>query len=287
MKSPAATKYSMKSGASWPLRHPGLDRIVAAPSTGHERFLIAHFWLPLLAFAVSAVGLMLLHGDAWVADRLYAWQGHRWALRDGFVTQGLIHIGGRDLSTAAWLAVAGTWIVARLRPGMAALRTPLAYLALSTLLATALVAWIKSWSNMDCPWDLLRYGGDRPYVGLLGLRPLGLSRGVCFPAGHASGGYAWMALYFFFLMLRPRLRWFGLALGILAGLVFGVSQQLRGAHFLSHDLWTATICWMSALGAYLLFRRRVEAEQRGLAATFGGEIALDSRPVGAYGQDIP
>ena len=287
MKSPAATKYSMKSGPSWPLHHPGLDRIAAAPSTRNERFLFGHFWLPLLAFAVLAIGLMLLHGDAWVADRLYAWQGHRWALRDAFVTQGLIHIAGRDLSTAAWLAVAATWVVARLRPGMAALRTPLAYLALSTLLATALVAWIKSWSNMDCPWDLLRYGGDRPYVGLLGLRPLGLSRGVCFPAGHASGGYAWMALYFFFLMLRPRLRWFGLALGIVTGLVFGVSQQLRGAHFLSHDLWTATICWMSALGVYLLFRRYVEVDELDPAATPGDEFAVDPGSLAAHRRSAP
>lgn len=261
MKSPAATKYSM-SGESWPPHHPGLDRIAAMPSRlRDEGFYFAHFWLPLLAFAVLAVGLMLLHGDTWVADRVYAWQGHRWALKNAFVTQTLIHIAGRDLSTAAWLAVAATWVVACLRPGMAALRTPLAYLVLSTLLATGLVAWIKSWSNMDCPWDLLRYGGDRPYIGLLGLRPVGMSRGVCFPAGHSSGGYTWMALYFFFLMVRPRLRWFGLSVGVAAGLLFGISQQLRGAHFLSHDLWTATLCWMSVFGIYLLFARRGDARR--------------------------
>ena len=96
---------------------------------------------------------------------------------------------------------------------------------------------------MDCPWDLLRYGGQRPYVELLHLRPIGLTRGACFPAGHASAGYAWMALYFFFLMARPQWRWWGLAAGAGAGLLFGLSQQLRGAHFLSHDLWTAMICW--------------------------------------------
>jgi membrane-associated PAP2 superfamily phosphatase len=30
--------------------------------------------------------------------------------------------------------------------------------------------------------------------------------------------------------------------------VFGIDQQLRGAHFLSHDLFTAMICWAVALG---------------------------------------
>ena len=162
MKSPAATKYSMKSGPSWPLHHPGLDRIAAAPSTRNERFLFGHFWLPLLTFAVLAIGLMLLHGDAWVADRLYAWQGHRWALRDAFVTQGLIHIAGRDLSTAAWLAVAATWVVARLRPGGEALRTPRAYLARATQQTTALGAGSKAWSNLASAGDGRREGGDRP-----------------------------------------------------------------------------------------------------------------------------
>jgi hypothetical protein len=34
------------------------------------------------------------------------------------------------------------------------------------------------------------------------------------------------------------------------GVVFGATQQLRGAHFLSHDLWTAAICWFNSLGWY-------------------------------------
>lgn len=216
---------------------------------------MTHLWLPLAAFLALAVALMAWHGDEWFADRLYAWQGHRWALRLNFITEQLIHKLGRDLSTAAWLGVLAAWIVARTRPGLSRWRKPLAYLAISTLWATALVAWIKSWSNMDCPWDLARYGGDRVFVGLFGLRPIGLPRGVCFPAGHASAGYAWMALYFFFLGTRPRLRWLGLSAGAVLGALFGLSQQLRGAHFMSHDLWTAAICWLSALGVYGLMRQ--------------------------------
>ena len=217
-------------------------------------FLAAH-WAPVLLLAASAVLLTTLHGDQWLADRIYAWQGHQWGLRSAFVTEMLIHIVGRNLSTAAWLGVLATWLVARSRPRLSSWRTPLAMLLASTLLATAVVAWIKSWSNMDCPWDLARYGGAREYVGLLSLRPVGMPRAVCFPAGHASAGYSWLALYFFFLVSRPQWRWFGLAAGVSLGLLFGVVQQLRGAHFLSHDLWTAAICWACALAGYLVFQR--------------------------------
>ena len=225
-----------------------------------RRFVLAHFWLPLSVFAVLTLVLMPGRGDLWIADRLYALQGHRWAFRHAFLTDAVIHVAGRDLSMVAWLMVVAAWLFARTRAGLQDWRGPLAYLAVSTLLATAVVAWIKSWSNMDCPWDLLRYGGERPYVGLLGLRPVGLSRGACFPAGHASAGYAWLGLYFFFRAIRPRLRWIGLFAGAMAGLVFGVSQQLRGAHFLSHDVWTAALCWMVAFGLSLLpWARQVPA----------------------------
>src|SRR3546814_753944 len=54
-------------------------------------------------------------------------------------------------------------------------------------------------------------------------------------------------LFFFFGRTRPQWRWKGLAAGLCAGLVFGVSQQLRGAHFASHDAWTLMVCWLVAL----------------------------------------
>lgn len=78
---------------------------------------------------------------------------------------------------------------------------------------------------------------------------------ACFPAGHASAGYAWLCLYYFALLWRPSWRWAGLWIGLGAGLVFGISQQLRGAHFLSHDVATALICWLLSLGLYLIVKR--------------------------------
>ena len=79
--------------------------------------------------------------------------------------------------------------------------------------------------------------------------------GRCFPAGHASAGYAWLALFFFFTAVKPACRRWGLAIGIGLGLLFGIAQQLRGAHFLSHDVFTAMICWSIALGLHLLMLR--------------------------------
>ncbi|MFT3761344.1 MAG: phosphatase PAP2 family protein [Pseudoxanthomonas sp.] len=209
--------------------------------------LAAQLLVPFLVYAALILWAVGAHGDLGIADRLYAWQGHAWALRSSRVLEHGLHVGGRRLSAVAWLLTALAWLWVRRRPQWAAWRWPLAYLALSVLLSSALVAWLKSWTNMDCPWDLLRYGGAREYVPLLAARPPGLAHAACFPAGHASAGYAWMALYFFFVRVRPRWRWPGLGIGIAAGVVFGLAQQLRGAHFLSHDLTTAMLCWSVAV----------------------------------------
>lgn len=224
-------------------------------------FLRRHLQWPLLALAGLFVIASLLHADLWLADRLYAWEGHTWALRQAWLTQH-IHLVGRELSTAAWLVVLAAWLVANLRLGWGHLRRPLAYLLTATALSTLLVAALKHWSNVDCPWDLVRYSGTRPYVGLFELRPPGLGRGLCFPAGHASAGYAWLALYFFLDAVKPRWRSAGLVAGLAVGLLFGMSQQLRGAHFVSHDLTALAICWMCAVVVYRLLYRAAPAVSR-------------------------
>lgn len=212
--------------------------------------------LPLAGLGVLLVWAGPLGGDQWLADRLYAWEGHAWSLRNAWITDTVIHVAGRNLNVVAWFVLFGCWVLACLPSSRRrALRRPLGYLLLATLVSCLAVSWIKSWSNMDCPWDLLRYGGQKAFVGLVELRPLGIGRGRCFPAGHASGGYAWMASYFFLLAVAPRWRWLGLGIGVGLGLVFGISQQLRGAHFLSHDLYTAGICWLVAFALYLAILR--------------------------------
>ena len=73
-----------------------------------------------------------------------------------------------------------------------------------------------------------------------------------FPSGHASGGYGQPGLYLFIYHYKPKWRWEGLSIGMLVGLTFGIAQQLRGTHFLSHDIWSLAICWFSALIVYWL-----------------------------------
>lgn len=210
-----------------------------------------------LVYLMMMVWLMGRHGDFAIADRLYAWQGSTWMLREHWLTGSWIHVGGKRLSLALWLVLAGMLVAMWKRPAWRAWRRPLLILLASVLLSTVVVALIKRYVPMFCPWSLQRYGGTAPFIGLFDAWPAGVRRNACFPAAHASTGFAWIALYFFFLQVRPRWRWWGLAFGMSMGALFALAQELRGAHFLSHDLTTIMVCWGVSLLLYAGFKGKM------------------------------
>lgn len=141
-----------------------------------------------------------------------------------------------------------SFIIAPLNPQ----RRLLLFLALSLALAPAAVSALKWVNNKHCPWDLEEFGGFLPYTRLLEPTPPGLKPGNCFPASHASAGFALMAFYFVGRARRePRLAWTGLATGLVAGSVLGFGRMLQGAHFLTHTLWAGLVCWAVILILYL------------------------------------
>ncbi len=80
--------------------------------------------------------------------------------------------------------------------------------------------------------------------------------GGCFPAGHASAAFAYAGGWFAWRRAAPALarRWLFGALA--AGLLLGVAQQMRGAHYMSHTLWTAWICWTAGFAIDACMHRR-------------------------------
>jgi membrane-associated PAP2 superfamily phosphatase len=121
-----------------------------------------------------------------------------------------------------------------------------AQLALTTLAALLLVSTIKLHSHTSCPWDLQEFGGVATYLShwAWGLRDGGA--GGCFPAGHASAGFAFIGGFFAFRHVLPKTAWRWFAGAMLAGLILGLAQQIRGAHYMSHTFWTAWFCWTVA-----------------------------------------
>lgn len=201
-----------------------------------------------LLFLVTLV-IDLFSVDRILADKIYLWEGNSWYLKNQWFTATFVHKGGKYLSIAVVISVTLMLIASYLLPTLLYWRKRLQYLLTASLLGTATVSFIKSISHISCPWDFSRYGGTFEYLSLI--EQLWLRNGSnCFPAGHASAGYAWVAFYFAGLYTNATWRWWGLGFALLSGFVFGISQQFRGAHFLSHDLWSLGICWIVCLICY-------------------------------------
>lgn len=220
--------------------------------------------LPLLLFIVAIAFIEIADIDRRLASIIYTLGGNEWTLRHHWVTDQLVHEYGRHLTTMVTFITIGLLVSSWLHSGLRAGRRVFGYLLLAPVLTTSLIQTLKHKTNMDCPYNVNLFGGENTYFTLWQSRPLDNIAHYCFPAGHASAGYCWVALFFVFHYLpeswKPRCTWlkpkYGLAYGLALGLIFGLSQQLRGAHFISHDIWTATICWLcSGLLAYFLLER--------------------------------
>lgn len=215
-------------------------------SNKHLAAITAALGLLLLAWDFSGLDLALAHGFGGPSG---------FPLRDNIFLTVVLHDGVKRLAwlLALALCVAVWWPVGWLR--RLALHRRL-QLASTTLLAVLVVSALKSFSTASCPWSLADFGGVAHYTPHWQhlFAPDG-GGGRCFPAGHAASGFAFVGGYFAFRETAPVIarRW--LAAALLAGAVLGLAQQIRGAHFTSHTLWTALICWCVAWAVDGLFAR--------------------------------
>jgi membrane-associated PAP2 superfamily phosphatase len=124
------------------------------------------------------------------------------------------------------------------------LRMRLRFVALSSILIPLIIRGSQNFSVFHCPWSIDRYGGTQPFVRLLEHMPAGVKISHCFPAAHATVGLWLASLCIFWLPQNPKIASGVFFSGLGVGLFMGWVQQMRGAHFLFHTLWSA---WLASL----------------------------------------
>ena len=168
------------------------------------------------------------------------------ALRDQWFVAGVLHNGARWVAWGVGLVLLiGIW-----RPLPFARRLERAervwWLA-ATLACVALIPLLKYVSLTSCPWSLAEFGGPASHVShwLFGQADGGPGR--CFPAGHATAAFCFLPGYF--ALRRVALTWARrwLFVTLAAGALLTMVQVVRGAHFVSHSLWTGWWCWAFAV----------------------------------------
>lgn len=170
---------------------------------------------------------------------------HGFPLQDHWLLTRVLHQGVLPLAwlLVGWITVGVWWPTLGQQRLDAGARLQWAG---STWLALLVVDLMKLASGTSCPWDLAQFGGTAVHVSHWARGVFDGGAGHCFPAGHASAGFVFVTGFFAWRRTAPTLarRW--LAGALVAGAVLGLSQQLRGAHFTSHTLWTAFLCWSIA-----------------------------------------
>lgn len=228
-----------------------------------SRDLVPVVILLFLAFAAEYSGL-----DLYLAGKIYQLEGHQWLLKDSWLFKTLLHDDAREVVRNLFCVVVLAWLLSLLPRrlnlrGLQHWRRPLGYLVITEVISITLVSLIKRATDVSCPWGLSQFGGHLPYFPVYVAPPADFPPINCFPAGHASATFAWFGVWFIARRYFPRWRWEALASVILAGELFGITQQLRGAHFLSHDLTTAAICYgIAALGDALILSRAIHFSTR-------------------------
>ncbi|NHZ66423.1 phosphatase PAP2 family protein [Massilia genomosp. 1] len=211
----------------------------------------------VLALAGSALAIGWINAftdlDLILAQAMFDPASGTFPWRHAWFAETVSHVWAK----AALLTLAGGMVLTALFDLLwprAAWTTPfrlrLRVVALSALLAPSWISALKYMSTSHCPWDLALFGGSETYVRLFQSALPYASLGHCMPAGHASSALWLVSLAVFWLPHRPRtaLRVGAAMLGL--GFALGWMQQLRGAHFLTHTLWSM---WWTCLIVSLLY----------------------------------
>lgn len=220
------------------LLHASLHAHLRAPLRDH---LIVALLLALLAVGADVSGL-----DHWLARAAYDPVLRAFPARASGALELIGHRLAKSAVWIAWFVMLATSIASHRVATLAPWRRLLWATTVAMASGPAIVSLLKMVTVPRCPWDLTEFGGHAAAAS--GWLVRSTEAGRCFPGGHASGGFSLLALYFAGVALGDtRLRRAGLIAGLTAGIVFSAVRMAQGAHFLSHNLWSAFVVWTMAL----------------------------------------
>jgi len=252
--------------------------------------------LALAALPIAWIG-QFSDIDLRLADWLFDAATRRFPWRDAWLADAFNHQILKGLFTLAALGFIAAALLDLARPSTRRSsldRLRLRIVAVCAVLVPLAISALKQASSSHCPWDLARYGGTAPYLRLFDALPAGVAAGHCLPAGHASSAL-WLVAVAVYWLPAPARRARAAALVALAlGAGSGWLQQMRGAHFLTHTLWSMWLSCAIVLGVTLVLQRRGLTvtgasgnAARGTGSTAGSHAPSPCRPGPGSGCPCP
>ncbi len=225
-----------------------------------------HILMTFLVLVVSIVFFGLSEIDLVVQDMLYDFDTKQWILsRDLQPYKFLFYDGIKKLLIIVILLLIfssflfyKTQLVQKYKKG-------LLIVVLSAILVPVVVGGLKKYTNMPCPKNEMHYGGIYPKTKVWEKFPttFHLDKKVkCWPAGHASGGFALLSLFFLFKSRNNKV--LAVVFALVIGWSMGTYKMLIGDHFLSHTVLTMIIAWFVILLIVAIVEKFIKKDKKGL-----------------------
>ena len=219
-----------------------------------------------LAFlAVLTIVLVVLEGwpviDFSISRLFYDPSLRSFPLAHDPIWEEVLHRGVRKSMQLVQLGSLLAWFLSLVWTPLKPWRRCFAYFLVASLSAAVLVGGLKELTARACPAQLIDFGGAVAFQPLWsGVAEMPGNR--CWPGGHVLHAFTLLPLYF--VLQRRGLKRIGawaLSVILAFGMILNVTQIARGAHFLSHNLWSLWWCWSISLVVDRLWRWQSQSER--------------------------
>jgi len=195
----------------------------------------------IVFFALSSV-------DISIQDYFFKPQTHMWIMNSYMQPYEIIFYSGiKKLLIIFAVSLLFILIFFRKKPLIKEYKKGIIIVILSAIFVPSSVGLLKKYTNMPCPKNEIHYGGLYPRTAVWEKYPENFKLKItkCWPAGHASGGFALLSLFFLFKKRKNRLIALSAAMSIAWSM--GLYKMLIGDHFLSHTVITMILAWLIIL----------------------------------------
>jgi len=222
-------------------------------------------WMSAAALVIAVIFFGVSGTDIWVQNHFYNPVNHQWILdREDPVFNFIFYDGIKRLIIIFNVLVLIALVVGWKKPFLARYRKGLIIVLLSSIFVPVIVGSFKATTNIPCPKNLEIYGGIYPHTCVWEKYPstfCNQKKIKCWPAGHASGGFALLSLFYLFRKRRAKI--IALSGVMVVGWSMGTYKMLIGDHFLSHTVITMIMAWLIISIIVALLSR---LERRGVIA---------------------
>ncbi|MGD9970815.1 MAG: phosphatase PAP2 family protein [Sulfuricurvum sp.] len=207
----------------------------------------------ILITALLLLGIIVFFGvsdvDVRVQNLFYNVQTHDWMVDRNDPLLALVFYDGiKKVLIAFGVVILLVLVFGYRHPLVRHNRRGLSILLISIIVVPAIVNGLKAATNMPCPKNLEIYGGEYPHTCVWEKYPQSFCNSKkikCWPAGHASGGFALLALYFVFRSRKAKM--VSIATALALGWTMGIYKMMIGDHFLSHTVISMVMGWLIVL----------------------------------------